>query len=297
MSLIAGELTDPLIGGEVRVAGDADWSIGAGTSVDANSRKMLDGGFDVAEMSFATFLKAREQGRDLIALPIFTGRGFLQPGFIVSPASGIERPEQVAGKRIGLPQFWMTSSVWHRGILAQQHGVRAESVKWFTAVEERFSGAVFPAGVSIDRLAEGVTPEAALERGLLDAIMIPPRGVPRTLRPFMRSPYPDLVAAQRAYFGATGVFPIMHFVVMRESLHEQQPWLAGALFEAFEQAKQQARERGVLPATMPGISSDVDPWAYGMTDNLPVLETFFDFARQQGWISGALQLGDCFVAA
>jgi len=279
MSLIAGELTNPLIRGEVVVAGDAAWSIGAGTSVDQNSRKMLAGAFDVAEMSFATFLRAREEGRDLIGLPVFTGRGFLQPGLIASAASGIKRPEDLASRRVGLPQFWMTSSVWHRGILQQQHGVSPQAIEWFTAVEERFEGISLPDGVSIRRLDEGMSVERALEGGLIDAIMVPPRGVPRPLRPFMRSPYADVVGAERAYFETTGVFPIMHFVVMRESLHGQLPWLTGALVSAFMEA-----------------SFGTNPWTFGLAENARPLEAFLGFAREQGWVSNALKLADCFVS-
>ena len=278
MSLIAGEATDPVIRGDVTVAGDASWSISAGTSVDQNSRKMLAGEFDVAEMSFATFLRAREQGNDLIGLPVFTGRGFLQPGLIVSASSRISGPEDLVGRRVGLPQFWMTSSVWHRGILEQQHGVRAQDVEWYTAVEERFDGVSLPAGVAVHRLPEGVTVERALESGLVEAIMVPPRGVPRPLKTFMRSPYSDLVDAERSYFEATGVFPIMHFVVMRESLRERLPWLADALIAAFREA---------------GFAGN--PWAFGLDANARVLETFLDFAREQGWISNALKLAHCFV--
>jgi len=293
MSLIAGELSDPILGGEVSVEGPAAWTVDAGPSVDQNSRSMLDGRFDVAEMSIATFLKARDQGRDLIGLPIFTGRGFLQPGMIVSAASGISRPEDLAGKRVSVPQYWMTSSVWHRGILAQQHGVSPERISWLTASEERFEGAVFPAGVSIERLPDGVSPNAALERGLVDAMMIPPRGVPKQLAAYMRSPYPDLIAAERAYVAATGVFPIMHFVVMRASLQAKFPWLADALFAAFSTAKDLVAERGALQAPLPEL--DDDPFAYGVAKNQRTLDTFLTFARGQGWVSNGLRLADCFV--
>jgi len=289
MSLIAGELTDPLIRGEVTVGGDAAWSIETGTSVDANSRKMLDGAFDVAEMSIATFAKAREQGRDLIGLPVFTGRGFLQPGLIVSAASGITRPEELASRRVAVPQFWMTSSVWHRGVLHQQHAVAQEAIQWFTAAEERFEGVTFPPGVSIARLPEGVQVSAALEAGLVDAMMVPPRGVPKPLHAFMRSPYADVVAAQRAYFASTGVFPIMHFLVMRETVHRRLPWLAPALISAFEAAKRLAEERHTLP---PPIGNE--SWPFGLAANARALDTFFGFAREQGWVS-KLQVADCFV--
>lgn len=200
------------------------------------------------------------------------GRGFLQPGLIAGAASGITRPEQLAGRRVGVPQFWMTSSVWHRGIIAQQYNVPAERVTWCTAVEERFAGVTAPAGVTIERLEHGVSVEAALERGIVDAIAIPPRGVPRPLKPFMRWPYPDVTAAESAYEAETGIFPIMHFVVMRASLYARQPQLVDALTAAFAAAK-----------------------PLGLDENERTLTEFLGFAREQGWISPALRLADCFV--
>jgi 4,5-dihydroxyphthalate decarboxylase len=291
MQLVAGELTDPLLAGDVAVQGDAQFKVTAGNSVDGNSRQMLAGAFDVAEMSFATYLKAREQGRDLIGLPIFTGRGFLQPGLLVSTASGITRPEEIAGRRVGVPQFWMTSSVWHRGLLQQQHGVKAQDVEWYTASEERFEGVTFPPGVKINRLAEGTQPNAALEAGLVDVVMVPPRGARGPMRPGTRSPYADLTAAQRAYFAKTGVFPIMHFVVMRESVHRKLPWLAAALQTAFVESKARAEKAGAVP---PPLANE--KWEFGLTENARALDTFFGFARETGWVSDKLTLADCFVA-
>ena len=184
----------------------------------------------------------------------------------------------------------MTSSVWHRGILLQQHGVRAETVEWFTAAEERFEGVTFPPGVKINRLAEGVNPNAALEGGLVDAVMVPPRGARGPMRPGTRSPYPDLAEAQRTYFAKTGVFPIMHFVVMRESVHRKLPWLAAALQTAFLESKRQAEKAGAIP---PPIANE--KWEFGLTENARALDTFLGFAREQGWMSDKLTLADCFV--
>lgn len=248
---------------------------------------MLDGAYDVAEMSFATFLKAREQGRDLIGIPIFTGRGFLQRGLIVGASRGIVRPEDLAGRRVGVPQFWMTSSVWHRGILSQQYGIAAAAVTWLTAVEERFDGVTFSDRVTVERLEPGVSLEAALERGLVDAVAIPPRGVPRPLRPFMRWPYPDVGAVEDAYAAATGIFPIMHFVVLRASLDRERPALAGALVAAFGEAKRRAAATGAL--------ANPDRWPMGLAENARTLEAFLGFARDQGWVSRSLALADCFT--
>src|SRR5438132_585657 len=122
VSLIKSPLTEPIIGGQVKVKG-AEVNAKAAPSVNTNSLEMLDYKYDVAEMSLATFTKARELGIELIALPIFPGRRFMQPGVLANKAAGIKDPSDLRGKRVGLPQFWMTSSVWHRLILHQTYGV------------------------------------------------------------------------------------------------------------------------------------------------------------------------------
>jgi 4,5-dihydroxyphthalate decarboxylase len=302
MSLVPGPLTDPILGKDVPVGGEATWSITPGASVDSNSRAMLEGKFDVAEMSFATFLKAFELGRDLIGLPLFTGRGFLQPGILCATAAGIKRPEDIAGKRVGVPQYWMTSSVWHRAVLEQQHGVKPAAVKWFTAVEERFENLVFPPGVSVERLPEGTGVQEALTQGLVDAIMTPPRGVPKSMPAGLSSPYADLAQAQADYFAKTHVFPIMHFVVMRKSLTKELPWLAGAVTAAFDAAKKRADASGGLRPVIAGLSTDEerrllgdDPWAFGLTANKAAVDTFFGTAHAQQWVGGGVNVGNCFV--
>jgi 4,5-dihydroxyphthalate decarboxylase len=302
MSLVPGPLTDPILSKDVAVGGDAAWSITPGASVDSNSRAMLDGKFDVAEMSFATFLKAFELGRDLIGLPLFTGRGFLQPGILCATAAGIKRPEDIAGKRVGVPQYWMTSSVWHRAVLEQQHGVKPDAVKWFTAVEERFENLVFPKGVSVERLPEGTGVQEALTQGLVDAIMTPPRGVPKSMPAGLASPYSDLAKAQADYFVKTHVFPIMHFVVLRRSLAKELPWLASAVTAAFDAAKKRCDANGSLRPVIAGLSTDEeqrllgnDPWAFGLTANKAAVETFFGTAHAQQWVGSGVNVGNCFV--
>jgi 4,5-dihydroxyphthalate decarboxylase len=170
--------------------------------------------------------------------------------------------------------------------------VRADALEWFTAVDERFEGITFPPGVKIKRLPEGVQPNAALEQGLVDAVMVPPRGARGPMRPGTRSPYADLAQAQRTYFAKTGVFPIMHFVVMRESVHRKLPWLAGALREAFGESKKRSERAGAIP---PPIATET--WEFGLAENAAPLDTFLGFAREQGWVSETLTLAECFAAS
>ena len=116
ISLVPSALTNPILDGTSRIEG-IDLDTHVSKTVDSNSRAMLEGAFDVAEMSLATFVKGRAEGAPLIGLPIFTGRRFLEPGIGIREGAGISEPRELAGRRIGVPQFWMTSSVWHRAVL------------------------------------------------------------------------------------------------------------------------------------------------------------------------------------
>jgi len=102
---------------------------------------MIAGKYDIAEMSMATYVQARARGLDLLALPVFMGRRFLQPCVAFAKNSTIGSPSELRGKRIGLPQFWMTSSMWHRGLLEHEYGVPATQVEWVTTQPERLDAA------------------------------------------------------------------------------------------------------------------------------------------------------------
>ncbi len=227
---------------------------------------MLEGAFDVAEMSFATFVRAREEGRDLINVPIFT-QGQLSSARIDRRRRIVEDRAARAAcrktrRRAAVLDDLVGMASWDPRPAVP--GVPASRITWCTAVDERFGGVTFPAGVTIERLEPGVNVETALERGLVDAIAIPPRGVPHPLKPFMRWPYPDVDAAQAAYAAVTGIFPIMHFVVMRATLHARQPELVDALMTAFSAAK-----------------------PLGLLENARTLSAFLGFARDQGWVLAA----------
>jgi 4,5-dihydroxyphthalate decarboxylase len=309
MSLVPGPLTRPILAGAVAPQG-VTVSLNESKTVDGNSRRMLDLAYDVAEMSLATFLKAREQGTPLIGLPLFTGRRFLQPCVLVSASSGIQSPAELRGKRVGLPQFWMTSSVWHRGILQQQHGVGQNEVAWQTISEERFDNLNTPSNVTLRSVAtDGSGPpdrglDLLLLDGELDATMTPRPGGELARRDSrVRQPYSDLARTQREYFQSTGVYPIMHFVVMREELNQQQPWLAETLCTAFQAAKDHAIASGEGPGAP--IAGDTpedaeavfgsDPWAFGLSRNRRTLETFVDFATTQGLLDQPAAIDDLFV--
>lgn len=301
ISLIDAPLTSPLLSGQVEVDGFGA-SFTPGKSVDDNSRRMLHGEFDVAEMSLATFLYGYSHSVPIRGLPVFTGRRFLQSAVLCNRASGIQAPEDFVGKKVGLPQFWMTSSVWHRGILQEQHGVAQDAVDWVTFVEERFDDVATPPGVNISHQpGDNGSLETALLANKVDAIMTPGRGR-GSIDPNLIRPYPDVVEAQRAYFQSTQVFPIMHFVVVRQELADEHPSLVPALFSAFVAAKAMAVRQNGSALPVDGFSPEqsvsllgADPWPYGLHHNLRPLETFLRFARDQGLFSAGLQVEDLFV--
>ena len=303
LSLVPSPLTTPLLDGTVRIDGVAVVPHAA-KSVDDNSRAMLGGGFDVAEMSLATFLRAKDRGAALIGIPVFPGRRFTHPGIAVRKGAGIAGPRDLAGRRIGLPQYWLTSSVWHRGVLAHEYGVAPDKVEWITVVPER-GAAAFPNGVRVTA-REGAKIPALLATGEIDAALVPRPVTDAGYGPSAGPIFADVAAAQRDYLARTHVFPIMHFIVARTALVAEAPELAGALMRAFETAKRRAlgdpKARAGLELPVHGLAMDAalavfggDAWPYGLGLNRAVLDTFLGYAHEQGLTRARLALDDLFV--
>jgi 4,5-dihydroxyphthalate decarboxylase len=307
LSVIPSPLTRAVLDGTVKPEGVALRAQPA-QSVDANSRRMLDLEIDVGEMSLATFTKAREQGVPLVGLPLFTGRRFLQGSVTVAPGAGIRDPSELRGKRVGLPQFWMTSSVWHRLVLRQAHGVSQEEVHWVTTASERMEALRMPNGVDVRLDASGRSPRDLLISGEVDAIMSPRGGPPRGegAAPGDGEPVPafaDPIAAQRDYYQRFGIFPIMHMVVMKEELARRAPWLVESLCDAFDESKERGRSDALDDPRETPISGDPaatralmgdDPWRYGIAASRHVLETFLRDVFDQGLIQRPLGVDDLF---
>ncbi len=304
LSLVPSALTTPLLDGEVTVEGIEFEGLRA-ASVDANSRAMLNLEFDVAEMSLATFLRARADGVPIIGLPVFTGRRFVQPGIGRAPGAAIASPADLADRRVGLPQYWMTSSVWHRATLFDEYGIDARAVRWVTVQSERFGDGTFADGVAVELCCGATLPEL-LKAGEIDAVLFP-RPIETRFEPAAAVPvFDDAVAAQREAFTRTGRFPIMHFVVIREALIEAEPGLAGRLVGAFERAKALAigetdRHDGLEPPIHgQGIAESLDlfggdPWPYGLAANREVLRWLIDDAYRQSLIDRPLAAESLFV--
>lgn len=304
LSLIPSPLTTPLLDGSIGIEG-AEVTPNASKTVDANSRKMLEGEYDVAEMSLATFMGAAGPDSELLGLPVYPGRRFIHGGMLCRPEAGIHHPGDLAGRKVGLPQYWLTSSVWHRGILRDEFGVDTDSIDWVTVSPERGT-ASYPSDARVTFL-EGTAYHDLLIEAKTDALLMPRTDLPSLKHPRIVPIFPDVPAAQRRYFAATGIFPIMHFIVMRRELHDREPSLAANIIAAFETAKEgvmsDPARRDQLEAPIEGTSPEEwagvvgqDPWKYGLETNRKAIETFLRYAEEEGLVRGHPHIDDLFAA-
>jgi 4,5-dihydroxyphthalate decarboxylase len=261
--------------------------------------------FEVAEMSLSSFVVSlQEEPAPFVALPVFTSRMFRHGSVYVSSGSGITAPADLRGRRVGTPEYQLTAGVWIRGILAEHHVVPVDSVRYLTGGQETpgriekvtLKEASQGGAVRVERIPAGSTLSRMLADGEIDALY-----TPRIPRPFVeRDPrvrrlFPDVVAAEKEYFAATGIFPMMHVVVVRRDVYDRFPWVAQSLYKAFVRAKQDAYERlydsSALRVMVPWLNQHVeeardllgtDYWSYGLDANRDALSTFLRYHHEQG---------------
>lgn len=257
--------------------------------------------WDVSELSFAKFIATTAGGdAPMVGLPVFPSRVFRHSAIYLRADCPIAGPDDLDGKRIGIPEWAQTAGIYVRGMLQESYGVDLTSIDWVQAGvneagrQEKVALSL-PAGIRY-RTRPDASLNDMLLAGEVDAIATarPPAaftaGDPRVRRLFA-----DPRAEEQRYFEATGIFPIMHTMAIRRSVFEQHPWIATSLLKAFEAAKANGIERtldvAVSRIPLPWIAAfanDVrtrfgdDFWPYGIDANRPTLEAFCRFAHAQG---------------
>jgi 4,5-dihydroxyphthalate decarboxylase len=268
--------------------------------------------FDAAEMSLSTYLISLERDAPFVAIPAFVSRAFRHNGIYVGADSGITRPTDLAGGQVGVAEYQLTANVWIRGILAERHGLPVAAVRYRTGgLHEPGRVAKLahdpPPGVDIEPIPAGATLAGMLAAGQIDALYTP--RVPRGFGEGVRRLFADPRGEEERYFAATGIFPVMHVVVLRREVYERQPWLAPSLFTAFEQARRQAVAR--LAETAAGATllpwgyaetertrnvMGADFWTYGLAGNEDTLRTFVRYAFEQGLVARQRPVDGLFAA-
>jgi 4,5-dihydroxyphthalate decarboxylase len=296
-SLIDSALTRPILDGAVAdPALDATFTT---ATVDENSRAMIAGAYDVAEMSMATYVQARARGLELIAIPVFMGRRFLQPCVAFAKNTTFGSPSELRGKRIGLPQFWMTSSMWHRGLLEHEYGVPATQVEWVTNQPERLDVGFSP-GARVTNV--GDQPLSALPKLLADGIVdviFSPRPPERDGK--LSFLFDDPVATALEYRQRTGIYPLLHTIVLKASLKAQAP----AFFDLFRRSKEHAYAHpgaNEIESPIAGLSFDEararlgDPYPFGVRNNTAAIEAFMTYSVEQALTVERVGAQDAFLA-
>lgn len=261
--------------------------------------------FDIVEMSLSWYVMARCRGEPLMALPIFPLRMFIQPYIFCGASSGIARPEDLRGKRVGMEQYRFTVGLWARGILQEHHGVRPSEMAWTTSAGEG-AGYRPPQDVIVRVQEEDV--ETLLLEGELDSLIA--ANVPLSYRssdPRIRRVFGDCEDAVRQYFGRTGIFPITHAIVVKESLLRTYPWITEKLIRAFDSADALARQKHQYPKRFSFPTAVLllereeqafgkNPWKHGLQANKVLLEKFLEYAQGQGYVSYRPNLVDLFAS-
>ena len=257
--------------------------------------------WEVSEFSFALYIALRTSGdTGLTAIPVFPSRMFRHAAIFVRPGT-VSDASQLAGRRIGIPEWAQTAGVWARGILSDHHGVRLTDVDWVRGGVSKPGRTdrvplSLPEGLSVTEAAAGRCLQDMLADGELDAVITahaPSRydaGDPSIVRL-----YEDWRSAEYNYFAKTGVYPVMHLVVVRSDVIERHPWVPRNLMLGFEQARARSMERlrdmqvSRIPLPWLGRTADElaaasghDWFPYGVEANRPTLEAFCRYAYEQG---------------
>ncbi len=306
MAVADYDRTRPLIDGRIKAAGVA-LKIDARYVGDFCNEPVYEQ-YDAAEMSFSWYVTARSQGEPVVAIPVFPLRMPVLAYIFVLAESPLYAVKQLTGARIGVPSYRYTVNLWLRGIFQDHYGLEASQVTWVTCQADEGAGYTIPSGIKIE-IEESANVEQLLEQGKVDAILVP--RVPQSYvedRSKMRRLFKDTQGEMQEYFRKTGILPITHTVVLRESLARQEPWVCESLVRAFMEA-----QRLCDPACLsdPKLVSSADAifhqesnravyglnsWAHGVEANRPNIETFVRYAHEQGYTARRLAIEELFPA-
>jgi 4,5-dihydroxyphthalate decarboxylase len=260
--------------------------------------------FDVSELSFSSYLRTVAAGNArYIGVPAFVSRIFRHSGIYIRNGAGIDKPEDLRGKRIGVPEYQITAVVWMRGMMQHEYGVAPSDIHWRSGGQEqagrheRTPLKAIP-GLDLQPIGDDKTLVGMLRDGELDALFT--ARAPSSFlagEPHIARLFPDTRAAEQAYYKKTKLFPIMHLIGIRRSLCEKYPWLATSVYKAFCEAKALAmidlRDVNALMVTLPWLEAETnetaaimgeDFWRYGVDQNRPEIDALTQYAFEQGLI-------------
>ena len=287
-------------------------------------RQLKFGEFEVAEMSMSSYLIARSQGADMIALPVFPSRRLFQTELSYHVDSGITKPEDLTDKRLGVAEYQQTAALWIRGILEHDFGVSQYKIHWYMERSEEMShggatGFKPPPGISFNRIAPDKSLASTLLENELDVAhvaspwVLQANTLDRSSRiggkgdwSKIKPLFPDRMAEAARFYKKHGFLPVNHAYIIRGDVYKKNPWLAASLYTGFIRAKALAREKmleriptalffGREYATMTRDMIGDDPFPYGVKANQAMLDTVIGYSHEQGLTPRKMTVPELFA--
>ncbi|MEK7335211.1 MAG: PhnD/SsuA/transferrin family substrate-binding protein [Candidatus Binatota bacterium] len=303
----AYDLLRALIDGAVAPPG-IDLNVLTMASPERHGRMLRHVEFDVCELSLVAYLVARDQRRAFTAIPVFPHRRFRHGYMVKRTNCGIEKPADLNGKRVGLDTLQNSAGLWMRGMLQDHYGVDLKSIEWWCQEEEDvpFEPAKW---MRIKRVTKGKNIDQMLLDGDLEAALYP-ETLPsiRNHSPKVALLFPNPKEAEIDYYKKSGIFPIMHTVVIKNEILEQSPWVAVSILQAFQQAKEVCYRHMKDPRNFALVwvkelmreqeaIFGSDPWPYNLEENRKDLEAVVRYEYEQGMIKKRPKIEELFFPA
>jgi 4,5-dihydroxyphthalate decarboxylase len=253
--------------------------------------------FDICEMAFTTYVCARAVGLPFTAVPVFVTRNFHHWAVFYNVNSGIRTPKDLEGRKVGINRgYTVTTGLWARGILRTEYGVDLDKVTWIPTDDEHVKEFVAPKNV--DYRFRGARMLDLLMSGEIDAAI----GEIGIDAPEIKPLIPDARKAAFDWYRKTGIYPINHGLVIKDSVLKENPWVAGELFRAFEAAKAKYLKNlkgNEISAwdKAATVNAEVvgDPFPFGIERNRKALEAITQFAFDQKMVPRKYTVEELFV--
>ena len=271
--------------------------------------------FDASEMSLSEHITKLVAGNSpFVALPVPISRVFRHQFIFINTKSGIKRPRDLEGRRVGVPLYVQTAAVFIRGLLQHDHGVDLSTIHWVQGAMEHpgthGKPSVLPLlkKIDIEQNASGKSLNQLLEDGGIDAMVTATIPEPFGRNPNIQRLFPNFREVEADYFKRTKIFPIMHVLAIKRSVYEKYPFVATSLYNACVESRalaiQKARDVGALRYMLPWLVADFheidevfgkDFWPYGVEENRPTLEALVTYLHEQAMIPRKIPIEEIFV--
>jgi 4,5-dihydroxyphthalate decarboxylase len=316
------ERVEPLMNGTVKAEG-IELIPSYSHPAETFWRQLKFGEFEVAEMSMSSYLIAKAQGADMIALPAFPSRRLFQTELSYHVDSGITKPEDLAGKRLGVAEYQQTAALWIRGILEHDFGVSQYKIHWYMERSEEMShggatGFKPPEGISFQRIDKSKSLKSTLFANELDVAhvaspwVLQANALDRSSRiggddwSKVKPLFPDRMAEGARFYKQHGFLPVNHAYIIRGDIHKKYPWVAFNIYTGLVKAKAWARQKMIeqIPSALffgqeyAAMTRDLigdDPFPFGIKTNRAMLDTIIGYSHEQGLTPRRLSIDELFA--